>query len=37
MKSSIDPEQLLVGRPYGGIGFIANKVKDITYKPMHVE
>ena len=29
-------EDFLVGRPYGGVGFIANKVKNITYKPSHV-
>ena len=34
MKSSVDPEELLVGRPYGGVGFIANKVKNIIYKPL---
>ena len=37
MKYSVDPEELLVGRPYGGVGFIANKVKNITYKPLHVD
>ena len=36
MKSSINPEELLVGRPYGGIGFIANRVENISYKPLTV-
>ena len=37
MKSSIDAEELLTGRPHGGIGFIANRVKGITYKPISVD
>ena len=34
MKSSVDAEQLLTGRPHGGIGFIANRVRGIRYKPL---
>ena len=37
MKSSINPEEVLVGRPHGGIGFIGNRVKGITYKPLNIE
>lgn len=36
MKSSMDPTETLVGRPYGGIGFIARKVNNIIYKPIVV-
>ena len=28
---------LLTGRPHGGIGFIANRVRGITYKPLNVD
>ena len=37
MKSSVDAEELSTGRPHGGIGFIANRVRDVTYKPLNVE
>ena len=37
MKSSIDPEEFLAGQPYGGIGFVANRVKNITYKPLMID
>ena len=37
MKSSIDPEEILTGRPHGGIGFIANRVPGISYKPLIVD
>ena len=30
--SSIDAEKLLKGRPFGGIGFIYKKMKDVSYK-----
>ena len=34
MKSSIDPEELLVGRPYGGVGFICKRINGVTYVPL---
>ena len=35
LKSSVNPKEQLVGRPYGDVGFIANKVKVvIIYKPI---
>jgi len=37
MKSSVNTEELLVGRLYGGIGFIANRLKNITYKSLFVD
>ena len=37
IKSSIDPEVTLTGRPYGGIGFIAKKLDNIIYKPISVD
>ena len=37
MKSSIDPEEQVLGRPYGGIGFIGKRVQGITYKPVSVD
>ena len=37
LKSSIDPEQLLKGRPYGGIGFVCKKISNITYQSIVVD
>jgi hypothetical protein len=37
MKSSVNAEELLIGRPHGGIGFIANRQKNITYKPITID
>ena len=34
LKSSVDPETILTGRPYGGVGFICKKKTDITYVPL---
>ena len=34
VKSNVNTKELLVGRPNGGIGFIANRLKYITYKPL---
>ena len=34
LKSSIDPTEIRSGRPYGGCGFICNKVDGIVYKPI---
>ena len=32
LKSSIDPEEALCGRPYGGIGFICKNIAGVSYK-----
>lgn len=37
LKSSIDPECVLQGRPFGGVGFICNRKADISYKPIKCE
>ena len=37
LKSSIDPDVVLTGRPHGGIGFIAKRLHNIVYKPIHVD
>ena len=37
MKSSIDPEQILTGRPYGGVGFVCRRICGITYVPLPCE
>ncbi len=37
LKSSVDPEVVLVGRPHGGIGFIAKRQENIVYKPVLVD
>ena len=34
LKSSIDPNVVLRGRPYGGCGFVCKKVPGIVYKPI---
>ena len=31
MKSSVDPEVVLEGRPYGGVGFICKNIPGISY------
>ena len=31
LKSSIDPEETLTGRPYGGVGFICRRKSGLTY------
>ena len=36
-KSSIDPETILEGRPYGGVGIICKKVSGLTYIPLKTE
>ena len=36
-KSSIDPEEPLIGRPFGGVGFICKKVNGIVYKFTDIE
>ena len=37
MKSSVSAEEQLVGRPYGGVGFIAKKLPGIVYKPISMQ
>ncbi|KAK2144805.1 hypothetical protein LSH36_729g01005 [Paralvinella palmiformis] len=37
MKSSVNTEELLVGRLHCGVGFIANRLKNITYKSLLVD
>ena len=37
MKSSINPEEILVGRPNGGIGFIDKRHKDVVYRPIIID
>ena len=37
MKSSINPEEILVGRPHGGIGFIAKRREDVVYRPIIID
>ena len=32
LKSSINPEEVLTGRPYGGVGFIYRKSPDLSYR-----
>ena len=36
-KSSIDPETILEGRPYGGVGIICKKLSGLTYIPLKTE
>ena len=37
LKSSIDPEEHLVGRPYGGIGFIYRKKTGLNFKCVDID
>ena len=37
MKYSVNPTDTLIGRPYGGIGLIANRVQIVTHKLMNVD
>ena len=37
MKSSVDPEVVLEGRPYGGLGFICKKLPGISYLTVNSE
>ena len=37
MKSSINPEEVLVGRPYGGVGFVCKRLPGISYVPLPCE
>lgn len=34
LKSSIDPTEVLIGRPYGGCGFVCKKLSGIVYRPI---
>ena len=33
-KSSIDPTEVLLGRPYGGCGFVCRKLPGVMYRPI---
>jgi len=37
MKSSVDAESVLEGRPDGGIGWICNKTNNVTYKGIDID
>ena len=37
LKSSMDPCEIIDGRPYGGIGFICSKIEGITFQSIDVE
>ena len=37
MKSSLKSDDLAVGRPFGGVGFVCRKRRDITYVPINCE
>ena len=37
MKSNVNTEELLVVRQQGRVGFIVNRLKNITYKPLLVD
>jgi hypothetical protein len=37
LKSSIDPEEVLVGRPYGGVGFVCKPLDGVVYNPIEVD
>ena len=32
LKSSVDPEKILTGRPYGGIGFLCREASNMAYR-----
>jgi hypothetical protein len=34
LKSSIDPDEVLLGRPYGGVGFICKRKPGLSYIPV---
>jgi len=34
LKSSIDPTEILIGRPYGGCGFVCNNIPGVSYRPI---
>ena len=36
-KSSINPEDVLVGRPHGGVGWICKYIPNVTYKVMEID
>ena len=37
MKSSLKSDDLAVGRPFGGVGLVCRKRRDITYVPINCE
>ncbi len=34
LKSSIDPESVLTGRPYGGVGFVCKRTQGFSFYPI---
>ena len=34
LKSSIDPTEALIGRPFGGCGFVCKKIPGLVYRPI---
>ena len=37
LKTSVNPEEVLYGRPYGGLGFICKNVDGVTYQNVDVD
>ncbi len=37
LKSSINPEEVLIGRPYGGVGFVCKPMTGIEFRPFEVD
>ena len=36
-KSSIDPEETTIGRPYGGVGFVCKLMPGLIFKNINLE
>ncbi len=37
LKSSVEPEEVLLGRPNGGLGFVCKLIDRVIYKPIEVD
>ena len=37
LKSSIDPEELLRGRPFGGVGLVCKKLDNLRYRQIEID
>ena len=37
LKSSMSADEKLIGRPFGGVGFVCNKLSGISYRPVEIE
>ena len=37
LKSSVNPEEALRGRPFGGVGFICKKLSNVVYRQIEIE